>query len=456
VVSLKIHLPNAQQVRFIQGEEREALQAATDKPTQLEAFFIYCAENPQNASNLTYCDIVKRHLLDGKTGFWRERISAPSKPVLGRIQHVPISIGELFFLKMLLLHRKGPTNFDDLRTVDNITHPTFKKSCEALGLIQHDTVWETTLNDLAQYCTSSQLRKTFAIMAVNCEIGYIEELWLKFKHDMIADFVLHYQLTQPFHDPQQFEASATNSALLEIQQLVEKGNRTMASVGLREPTPPPHNTVENQIQQDYQRDQQQILNNSQYNFYNTTNLNAEQARIFNSVISTINQKNRNQMNVIFITGPGGCGKTLLSNTIVRYCYQNNKKICTAAWSGIASTLLIKGQTVHKTFNLSIHFERQQSCNVAPDSKLGIFLQQQDVFIIDEVSMMPLKAWKQLDGMFKDLNNNWGTPMGGQFFILTGDFAQRLPIVSHASKGNIIQQSLPSWEHWPQVRNLEIS
>ena len=92
--SLKIHLPNQQQVRFIQGEKREALQAATDKPTQLEAFFIYCAEHPQETANLTYCDIVHNHLLDGKTGFWRDRLCAPSKPVLGRIQHAQISIGE--------------------------------------------------------------------------------------------------------------------------------------------------------------------------------------------------------------------------------------------------------------------------------------------------------------------------------------------------------------------------
>ena len=64
-------------------------------------------------------------------------------------------------------------------------------------------------------------------------------------------------------------------------------------------------------------------------------------------------------------------------------------------------------------------------------------------------MMPVKAWRQLDGLFRDLNNNH-TPMGGQFFILTGDFAQRLPIVPLSNKANIIQQSLPSWEHWNKV------
>ena len=92
------------------------------------------------------------------------------------------------------------------------------------------------------------------------------------------------------------------------------------------------------------------------------------------------------------------------------------KIATAAWSGIAATLLIKGQTVHKTFKLPRKFESQQSTNLSVTSTLAEFLRQQDAFIVDEVSMMPVKAWRQLDGLFKDLNTNH-TPMGGQIFIL---------------------------------------
>ena len=69
------------------------------------------------------------------------------------------------------------------------------------------------MQDLAQHCSSTQLRKTFAIMAVNCEIGHIEEIWLKFKDEMIVDFIQLYSQSQPPHCA---EASATNAALLEI------------------------------------------------------------------------------------------------------------------------------------------------------------------------------------------------------------------------------------------------
>lgn len=38
--------------------------------------------------------------------------------------------GEKFYLRVLLNHVKGPTGFDDLRTVNEITYQTFKEAAE--------------------------------------------------------------------------------------------------------------------------------------------------------------------------------------------------------------------------------------------------------------------------------------------------------------------------------------
>ena len=46
--------------------------------------------------------------------------------------------GEQYYLRMLLSIVCGATSFENLRTVNGITYPTFKEACIALGLLQND------------------------------------------------------------------------------------------------------------------------------------------------------------------------------------------------------------------------------------------------------------------------------------------------------------------------------
>ena len=48
--------------------------------------------------------------------------------------------GESFFLRLLLLHVKVATSFEDLRTVDGTIFNTFCEACSQLGLLQDDRV----------------------------------------------------------------------------------------------------------------------------------------------------------------------------------------------------------------------------------------------------------------------------------------------------------------------------
>ena len=51
------------------------------------------------------------------------------------------SAGELFYLRMLLLHRKGVRSYTDLITIGGIEEPTYFDACKALGLIEDDEIW---------------------------------------------------------------------------------------------------------------------------------------------------------------------------------------------------------------------------------------------------------------------------------------------------------------------------
>ena len=48
---------------------------------------------------------------------------------------------ELFCLRLLLLHCKGATSFDDLKNVNGVQCRTFLEVCLALGLIEDDEKW---------------------------------------------------------------------------------------------------------------------------------------------------------------------------------------------------------------------------------------------------------------------------------------------------------------------------
>ena len=66
---------------------------------------------------------------------------------------------ERYYLRLLLLHVKGATSSEDLKTVNNIVHPTFKEAAIAMGLVLNDDVWEKTLQDGVLLQMPKQLRK---------------------------------------------------------------------------------------------------------------------------------------------------------------------------------------------------------------------------------------------------------------------------------------------------------
>ena len=69
--------------------------------------------------------------------------------IISRIHMIFPSAGELFYLRMLLLHVKGPTSFSDLKTVGNMELDSYFQACKARNLIEDDDLWIKTLGEAA-------------------------------------------------------------------------------------------------------------------------------------------------------------------------------------------------------------------------------------------------------------------------------------------------------------------
>ena len=75
----------------------------------------------------------------------KKRQKKKSKYFFGRVYYTHPSSGERFYLRILLNIIKGSRNFEELKIVYNVTYPTYKDVCYALGLLDDGKEWHDFL-----------------------------------------------------------------------------------------------------------------------------------------------------------------------------------------------------------------------------------------------------------------------------------------------------------------------
>jgi ATP-dependent DNA helicase PIF1 len=132
---------------------------------------------------------------------------------------------------------------------------------------------------------------------------------------------------------------------------------------------------------------------------------------------------------IFITGPGGTGKTELIKKIQNHAKLNINDIQVCALTGCAAVLLqCKARTVHSWSGIGLANGSIDS--IVEKIKKSYFKKkvwlETDILVIDEVSMMSQKIFELLDLIGKTIRKNT-LPFGGIQVIFSGDFYQLPPV-----------------------------
>ena len=185
VMRLPVHLPNQQRIFFQAGHEQEALNAASTGTTKLEAWFRLNL-NDENARSLLYSDIPYQYVFN--RNMWQLRQRRASS-IVSRMYTVGLRDEERFYLRMLLLHVPGATNFEFLKTVDNVVYSTFKEAAFHRHLLSSDDEWDRCLEESAIYHMPHQLRETFAYICCFCMPTSAFELWQKHSLELSLDFL---------------------------------------------------------------------------------------------------------------------------------------------------------------------------------------------------------------------------------------------------------------------------
>ncbi|GJS44874.1 DNA helicase [Tanacetum coccineum] len=153
---LEMHLQDMQQITF---RDRDRLRSVVDLPgkknTILTEWFAYNASN-ETSRHLSYLEFPSEFVWRSNSKSWSPQRN--SKSSIGRLAYVHSTSGELFFLKMLLCHRKGCRDLFEVQTINDVFYPTYRATCEAFGLLGYDREWETALEEAYVCETSEQLR----------------------------------------------------------------------------------------------------------------------------------------------------------------------------------------------------------------------------------------------------------------------------------------------------------
>ncbi|ODM86919.1 ATP-dependent DNA helicase pif1 [Orchesella cincta] len=314
-------------------------------------------------------------------GVYRPRKTGFEK-VLPRMYAVSPRDTERFCLRLLLLHIRGATSYEDLRTVDGVCYETFKEAAIAKNLLDGDENWIKTLEEASLFQMPSQLRMLLCSIFVFGFPTNPMELYMRFKEFLSEDYTHLYDTD-----------TADQLTLRDIDENLSQFNTCCRDFGL--PSPRFVDIDNSSIDE--------LIVNERESGRLLALLNEEQRLGVRKDISVLGF----DYNSAFAWGI---------------------KVKSVAPTGLAATLLKNGQTVHSGFRLPLKIDETSVSRLTQSSPEFHVLKQTKLIIWDEISMCTAKMLDCVDRSLRDLLNCQHKPFGGISVVVGGDFRQQAPVI----------------------------
>nr|GEX03722.1 hypothetical protein [Tanacetum cinerariifolium] len=188
LMSLQVHLPNNQFVRFTEDDVLTViLERERNKGSMLIAFF-ELNKRDTNVRQYLYRDIPRYYTWNKITRMWKRLKQGKMR---GRMVFANPIEGEQFYLRVLLQHVKGPTGFDYLYTVDDMLCTTFYRVALKRGLIKSDNYIHDCLRESSMHELPYALRRLSVTILIFCESGDVRKLWDDHYESLSKDYSLN-------------------------------------------------------------------------------------------------------------------------------------------------------------------------------------------------------------------------------------------------------------------------
>ena len=488
---LRIHEEEGQHVVFDEGNEEMAIE--TQRDTELTMFFKLNEYNNKakdaddgqyeghiydpDLETLRYVDMPTKYTYDKKAKKWKARDKKRKCDTLGRVDNVHPSAGDRFYLRLLLNSDQCKTceSFKMLRTVPKEQHRTkdpcssYQEACRQLGLLQDDREWELALEEAAATRSCSNQIGLFVTIALFNNpadpSSLFDKFWLSWTDTIVADAAKRCNVTLcnlPLEESDTAEIRQMKEAdhavlrtlvLRELKKLLYANDKTLADLHLHEPT------EEEEAAAAHITQGLSVILQDELDF-DVTEASAraseakelftpEQREIFTSLMDAVRA---GVPKAVFVQAAGGCGKTMLINTVLDEVRSLKKGGCVAlatATTGKAALHLSKGRTFHSRFKAPLILSDDCRLRIPLGTELAKLIMIALIIVIDEATMLNNLLLQALDECLRDIMQT-DAPFGGKVLVLCGDFRQTLPVIPGASRAGIIDKCLnqhPLWRHF---------
>ncbi|GJV83467.1 putative DNA helicase, partial [Tanacetum coccineum] len=408
-----------------------------------------------HARTLRYVDFPTKFTWNATGKEWRPRKSGMS---LGRIYYVSPSMGEKFFLRMLLNVIRGPRNFTEIRTVDNVVYPTYMATCKAWNLLGDDVEWIEAIRSAFQWKLGDQLRELFVTILLFCTVSdhsnFFREIFPYISEDVARNQrrLLHNEAVV-FTDEE-----ILNYTLLELETILNSNNKSLLDFpDLPQIEYTLMNIGRNRL---IAAERMYNANEERTRFTNLyVGLNTQQRDVYDNIIQAVDERNGG---LFFVYGCGGTGKTYLWKTIIARIRSLGRIVLSVASSGIASLLLPGGRTAHSRFRIPMDLDDASCCGIDVISDLASLIRASDLIIWDEAPLQHRHAFEAVDRTFRDIckldnPNAEYQVFGGKVVVLGGDFRQILPVIPNAPRAVVVASAVnKSSSIWDNCRVFVLS
>jgi PIF1-like helicase len=271
----------------------------------------------------------------------RHRVSRRQVGVkVSRLQTVPVTAGEAFYLRCLLTRRPA-RSFRDIRTIDDVLYSTFHDAAIAIGLFSTDNEGSYAMQDaVLSHYSPSQLRFLFARIILE---GYpATPLWEEFMDNLSIDFTLTMDSKE----------RGVDRTLDCISFYLRECGRRLEDFGLEEPC---HRPLEVTIESESYADRRLELGQTATAMISL--MREEQRKVFDVLLQYVHDHcddfNR-QRHPIFVEGKPGRGKTFVVDALCTFLRSEGHIVLIVGSSALAATLYEGGRTAHNLFQIPVN------------------------------------------------------------------------------------------------------
>ncbi|XP_027158647.1 uncharacterized protein LOC113760290 [Coffea eugenioides] len=421
VMTMHLHLQNHQSISFAENQTLDDVLAnERNSRTMLTEFFSMNRTNKRAQDlNCLYKEFLKYFTWNEGDRIWMDRKYGE---VIGRVNTAHPIEGERYYLRMLLMHVRKPTSFDDLKSVDGYISSTYKEAAEVHGLLQVNNGFDECLSETLVYNMPSSLRQLFAVLLVHSPPTNPGALWLKYRNHLSEDIQKNLALSK---EQVQIQVLRLIDQYMQIMgkniddyNLTDIPYRLLCSDGCTK-----------DIETEYQ------------------------IPVFDEIwVQIIEKLNRNIPGIFFIDGPGGTGKSFLYKALLATVRSRGRIALATVTSGAAASLLPGGRTAHTCFKIPLHQDNSQTCNISKQSSIGKLLKLAKLIIWDEAAMAKKYAIESFDTMLRDILDS-DVIFGGKTIVFGGHFRQTLPDFQKGQKEDYISASLINSYIWPYLEKI---